>query len=101
MNSNTLAHTPNSAICEQVTPADKISTWWRYAVAVLCILVAFGIRYSLTPVLGEELPFKRFIAAGVVVAWYGGGNCGDASGVLHPTARGTGPLTGGHGVNRF
>lgn len=44
----------------------------RYAVSVGCILIAFLIRYFLTPVLGEELPFMLFIAAALVAAWYGG-----------------------------
>ena len=51
----------------------------RYAVAILCMLVAFGIRYSLTPILGEELPFMLFIAAALVAAWYGGAAAGIAS----------------------
>ncbi len=48
----------------------------RYLVAVLCVLVAFGVRYSLTPLLGEELPFMLFIAASLVSAWYGGASAG-------------------------
>jgi signal transduction histidine kinase len=44
--------------------------------ALLCILVAFGIRYWLTPLLGEELPFMLFIAAALVAAWYGGAVAG-------------------------
>jgi signal transduction histidine kinase len=57
--------------CRGATPA-----WRRYAVAVLCILTAFGIRYCLTPILGEELPFMLFIAAALVAAWYGGAPAG-------------------------
>jgi len=44
----------------------------RYAVAVTCVLVAFAVRYWLTPVLGEELPFMLFVAAALLAAWYGG-----------------------------
>jgi len=44
----------------------------RSAVAIGCVLIAFGVRYRLTPVLGEELPFMLFIAAVLVAAWYGG-----------------------------
>ncbi len=44
----------------------------RYGVAFLCVLVAFAIRYWLSPVLGEELPFMLFVAASLVAAWYGG-----------------------------
>ena len=48
----------------------------RYAVAVICVLTAFAIRYWLTPVLGEELPFLLFIAAALIAAWYGGAATG-------------------------
>ena len=44
----------------------------RYAVAFACVLAAFSVRYLLTPVLGEELPFMMFIAAALVAAWSGG-----------------------------
>jgi signal transduction histidine kinase len=50
--------------------------WRRYSGAVLIIAVAFGIRYWLTPLLGEELPFMLFIAASLVAAWYGGAAAG-------------------------
>jgi signal transduction histidine kinase len=60
-------------------PADKSHAVRRYAVAILCMLVAFAIRYSLTPILGEELPFMLFIAAALVAAWYGGAASGIAS----------------------
>ncbi len=48
----------------------------RYGVAAACMLVAFGVRYFLTPVLGEELPFLFFISAALVAAWYGGAVAG-------------------------
>src|SRR5215472_707 len=48
----------------------------RYLGALLCIALAFGIRYWLTPLLGEELPFMLFIAASLVAAWYGGAVAG-------------------------
>ncbi|SPE51726.1 putative Integral membrane sensor signal transduction histidine kinase [Verrucomicrobia bacterium] len=48
----------------------------RYAVAVACMAVAFAVRYFLTPLLGEELPFMMFIAAALVAAWYGGAAAG-------------------------
>jgi signal transduction histidine kinase len=46
--------------------------WRGYVIAVACVLAAFGIRYWLTPVLGEELPFLGFIGAALVAAWSGG-----------------------------
>jgi signal transduction histidine kinase len=51
----------------------------RYTVAFLCMLVAFEIRYFLTPWLGEELPFMLFVGAALVAAWYGGAVAGMAS----------------------
>lgn len=56
--------------------ADKPSAVVRYGVALGCVLLAFAIRYWLTPVLGEELPFMMFIAASLVAAWYGGAVAG-------------------------
>lgn len=49
-----------TASVEELTPpggADRWETmpvWRRYMVAALCVLVAFLIRYMLTPVLGES-----------------------------------------------
>lgn len=64
---------------EPSPPIERISVLRRYAVAVVCILVAFGIRYAFTPILGEELPFMLFIAAALVAAWYGGAAAGIVS----------------------
>ncbi len=50
--------------------------WRRYLVGLACVLCAFGIRYWLTPILGEELPFMFFVAASLVAAWYGGAATG-------------------------
>src|SRR5215472_16863922 len=51
----------------------------RYAVAVSCILVAFALRYFLTPVMAEESPFMLFVAAALVAAWYGGAMAGSVA----------------------
>ena len=59
--------------------AGKASTFQRYAVAVTCILLAFAVRYFLTPVLGEEAPFMLFVAAALVAAWYGGAVAGSVA----------------------
>ena len=53
-----------------------VFVWRRYVIPVLCVLVAFGIRYALEPVLGEELPFMLFIAAALIAASYGGAIAG-------------------------
>jgi signal transduction histidine kinase len=45
-------------------------------VALGSVGVAFLIRYWLTPILGEELPFMLFIAAALFAAWYGGAPAG-------------------------
>lgn len=54
------------------SPHEALSAPQRYAVAVLCVLIAFAVRYWLSPILGEELPFMLFVAASLVAAWYGG-----------------------------
>jgi signal transduction histidine kinase len=76
--SSTLADRPVElrTDCDPSPIVESIPLWRRYVAAVLCILVAFAIRYSLTPLLGEELPFMLFIAASLVAAWYGGAVAG-------------------------
>ena len=59
--------------------AGKAPVFLRYAVAVTCILVAFALRYLLTPVMGEESPFMLFVAAALVAAWYGGAVAGSVA----------------------
>lgn len=54
------------------SPATGFPGWKGYAVAALCVLVAFAIRYCLSSILGPELPFMLFIAASLFAAWYGG-----------------------------
>lgn len=54
----------------------EVPVWRRYLGALLCIAVAFAVRYWLSPILGEELPFMLFIAASLVAAWYGGAAAG-------------------------
>src|SRR5437588_6186050 len=51
----------------------------RYAIGLSFVLAAFAIRYWLTPILGEELPFMLFIAASLLAAWYGGAVTGIAA----------------------
>src|SRR5438270_8417694 len=48
----------------------------RYLGALAFVGVAFLIRYWLSPVLGEELPFMFFIAASLVAAWRAGAAAG-------------------------
>jgi PAS domain S-box-containing protein len=43
-----------------------------YAIAGIGILVAFGIRFALTPVVGNEMPFMLFIPVALIAAWFGG-----------------------------
>ena len=57
----------------------EMPVWRRYLAALFCILIAFCVRYWLTPVLGEELPFMLFISASLVAAWYGGAVAGTAA----------------------
>src|SRR2546425_10512109 len=44
----------------------------RYGVAGLSVVVALAARFSLTPVVGDELPLTFFVIATLVAAWYGG-----------------------------
>ncbi|HZR21558.1 MAG TPA: ATP-binding protein [Verrucomicrobiae bacterium] len=60
-------------------PAAAVPLWRRYTVAALCVILAFFVRYLLTPLLGAELPFMLFIAAALIAAWYGGAVCGMAA----------------------
>ncbi len=73
---NQSSGTECSADSARIIPGVELPAGRRYLSAFLCILVAFGIRYWLTPVLGEELPFMLFIAASLVAAWYGGAVAG-------------------------
>ncbi len=57
----------------------SVPVWKRYSAASACVLIAFLIRFLLTPVLGEELPFMLFIAASLIAAWYGGAVTGIAA----------------------
>ena len=52
------------------------TSWQQYALAVLLAIGAFGIRYWLRFLLGDELPFMLFIAGALVSAWYGGAVAG-------------------------
>jgi len=55
------------------TPAFERSSWKRYAVAVVCVLIGWIARQALTPAVGPTaLPFIFFFPAVAVAAWYGG-----------------------------
>jgi signal transduction histidine kinase len=51
----------------------------RYIVALTFVGAAFLIRYWLSPILGEELPFMLFIAAALLAAWHAGAPAGIAA----------------------
>ncbi len=44
----------------------------RYAVAVVAVAVAFGLRYGIYGTLDNRLPFTFFIPATLITSWYGG-----------------------------
>jgi PAS domain S-box-containing protein len=48
------------------------TTILRYAVAVLSIALATGLRLLLDPLLGSAFPFATLFLAVLVAAWYGG-----------------------------
>ena len=44
----------------------------RYAVAIVAVLLAFVLRYTLYGTLDHRLPFSFFIPATLIAAWFGG-----------------------------
>src|SRR5438132_9756630 len=48
------------------------SPFSRYGIAVLSVAAAAGVRWLLTPLLGENIPFATFFLAVIVAAWHGG-----------------------------
>jgi K+-sensing histidine kinase KdpD len=44
----------------------------RYAVAVVAVAVAFGLRYGIYGTLDHRIPFGFFTTATLIAAWYGG-----------------------------
>jgi PAS domain S-box-containing protein len=48
------------------------SPWRRYGVGLLAVAAALGLRWSLWPFLGPELPFLLLWPAVLVAAWLGG-----------------------------
>ncbi len=57
---------------DETSRLTEVAAARRYIVAAVFVAVAFAIRYWLTPVLGEELPFTLFVGAALGAAWYGG-----------------------------
>ena len=50
----------------------RASTSARYAVAIVAVLAAFAVRYSLHGTLENRIPFAFFTLATLIAAWYGG-----------------------------
>jgi PAS domain S-box-containing protein len=48
------------------------SSWLRYGVALLTVVVAALIRLALQPIFGAQGPFVFFVLAVIVTAWFGG-----------------------------
>ena len=48
---------------QKLTALKDNMQWRRYVLAVFLAILAFGVRYQLGSVLGDELPFMLFIAA--------------------------------------
>jgi len=61
---------------QKLTTLKKKIQWRRYVLAVFLAVLAFGVRYQLRSVLGDELPFMLFIAAAQGAAWCGGAVAG-------------------------
>lgn len=54
----------------------------KYAIAVLAVLVTVGVRFALSPVLGQTVPFITLFPGVVFAAWYGGSRTGYAATAL-------------------
>ena len=50
--------------------------WFRFAIATLLVFVAFAIRYSLNPILRDQLPFLFFITSSMLSSALGGFSVG-------------------------
>jgi K+-sensing histidine kinase KdpD len=44
----------------------------RYAVAVVAVAVAFGLRYGIYGTFDHRIPFGFFTTSTLIAAWYGG-----------------------------
>jgi len=44
----------------------------RYAVAIIAVAVAFGLRWGIYGTLDNRIPFGFFTTATLIAAWYGG-----------------------------
>ena len=50
----------------------QTGAWTSYLVAIVATVVALVVRLSLSPLLGEELPYITFFGAVMTAAWFGG-----------------------------
>lgn len=50
----------------------SLSIVQRYLLAILCVLLAIGLRLALIPLLGDLFPFATLFFGILVSAWYGG-----------------------------
>ncbi len=57
-----------------------------YLVALIAAVTAAGVRYALSPVLHDEVPYLTFFAAVITAAWYGGFREGLAATILSGVA---------------
>src|SRR5215207_7713465 len=55
------------------------SSFVRYGFAVVCLTLAFFVRYAATPLVHERNPFTFFLPAVLLAAWYGGWGAGIAA----------------------
>ena len=44
----------------------------RYAVAIVAVALAFGLRYGIYGTLDHRIPFGFFTTSTLIAAWYGG-----------------------------
>ncbi len=60
----TLANDPRAA--------QRLNGRFAYAIAVVAVLAAAGIRWLLNPVFGDTVPYITFFLGVTIAAWYGG-----------------------------
>ena len=61
----------SSAVVSLLAPVPDAG-WRRYAIALIAVAATAGLRFTLSPWIGERLPFVTLFFGVFVAAWYGG-----------------------------
>lgn len=60
----------------QAATLERWGSWKAYAMAVLAVAAAAGVRALLDPLMGDVLPFPTFFCAILIAIWFGGFRAG-------------------------